>query len=781
MVQLFPFLARLKLPQLSIVFWLACLLLAVGWISQTIEVSHDLAAFLPERDRPIENLLMTKANHGAVSRTILIGFEGGRFEQRLSASRDAADSLRRLKGIEKVTNGANSLDLAAFEPLFLYRYLLGEPGAMDVQSLRNAFETRLKELRSPLGSTVKQKLGSDPTASFRALLLDWSEAHAAPEREDGVWVTSDRERALLLAIVSETEGDLQKDETVILSIRETLDDLAIKHGVELLLAGRPMLIAEARGSIRSSLIFGSMAAGILVILLLLWIYRSLGVLILGILPLTSGILAGLCAVLTLFGPVHGIALAFGMTLLGIAIDYPLHLFSHGQKQEKLKGTARQLQRPIFLSALTTAIMFAIFGAGSAPGLGQLACFTSVGILTAALTVRYVVPNLADFLGIRPSPRLFALLPASSPRILSWVILVAAIGASGLLISRYDRLFESDIGVLNPLPETAKQLDHKLRSDLGASDLRHLLLISGNNAELILQTAERLTPALENARKAGEIKGFDTPSRYLPSHALQVDRQSRLPKAAELETIINEAGRGFPFKPGLFAAFREDTERSRTSTVLNVEEGLKLFAETPLGAKLDQLLLKTDQHWHGFLPISGMVEMRTLQTLADNYTNVDLIDLKSFSEGLLEDFREEAVLLLIAGFGVVLLLLLAFRYPPLGIARILLVLIVSMILTTAALSLMGERLTLLHILSGLLVVGLGLDYTIFFTWPDADKEQRRRTRHALLICVLSTVLVFGLLVFSSIDLLRAIGLTVALGACTTFAVAYAILSRRYEKV
>ena len=104
---------------------------------------------------------------------------------------------------------------------------------------------------------------------------------------------------------------------------------------------------------------------------------------------------------------------------------------------------------------------------------------------------------------------------------------------------------------------------------------------------------------------------------------------------------------------------------------------------------------------------------------------------------------------------------------------------SLVVTVAALTLVGEKLTMLHILATLLVIGLGLDYTIFFTWPDADANQRRRTRHALLTCVVSTVLVFGLLACSSIDLLRAIGLTVALGACTTFAVAYAILSRHHE--
>jgi predicted exporter len=147
-----------------------------------------------------------------------------------------------------------------------------------------------------------------------------------------------------------------------------------------------------------------------------------------------------------------------------------------------------------------------------------------------------------------------------------------------------------------------------------------------------------------------------------------------------------------------------------------------------------------------------------------------------SEGVLSVFRDEAFSLLALGSGVILLLLAAFRYPLLGIARIFLVLALSIVITMAMLSLAGEKLTMLHILAALLVVGLGLDYTIFFSWPDADEQQRSRTRQALLVCMASTVLVFGLLAGSAIDLLRAIGLTVALGAGATFAAAYAILSR-----
>lgn len=768
-------------PLRPVVVWLVCLLAAIGWISQSIEVSHDLAAFLPDRDRPVENLMMAKANRGAVSRTVLIGFAGAELNQRLLASREAAERLGELKGIERVSNGSGGFDLTAFETLFASRYLLADEATIDASSLRQALEARMRELRSPLGSTAKQTLANDPTASFRTLLLNWSEAHAAPDLEQGLWVTPDRERTLLLAVIEDTDDDLDEHEAIIQAIRKALTELAREQDVELQLAGRPMLIAEAEGSVRSSLIFGSVGAGVLVVTLLVLIYRSLGILFLGILPLLSGIIAGLGAVLLLFGPVHGIALAFGMTLLGITIDYPLHLFSHGEQQEKLTTTAGHLQRPIFLSALTTAFMFAIFGVGSAPGLGQLACFTSVGILIAALTLRFVVPNLADLMKIEPSPRLVELLPAVVPRFLLGVVMIAALGATILLIARHDRLFQADIGVLNPLPEAAKQLDRRLRGDLGASDLRHFLLISGDEAEEVLQTAEILTPALEEARLSGEISGFDTPARYLPSQAKQAERQAALPDMLALKTALEKAKADFPFKNGLFSPFLEDVARNRKSAPLDVKAGQRLFGETPLGAKLDQLLLDHDQHWYGFLPISGVVEITKLGALAESEGNVELVDLKSFSEDLLEDFRAEAFTLLAFGFGAVFLLLLVCRYPPLGIAKILLVLILSVTLTAAILTLIGEGLTLLHILAGLLVVGLGLDYTIFFTWPEADLNQRRRTRHALTICVLSTVLVFGLLALSSIDLLRAIGLTVAIGACTTFAIAYVILSRQDEEL
>lgn len=92
----------------------------------------------------------------------------------------------------------------------------------------------------------------------------------------------------------------------------------------------------------------------------------------------------------------------------------------------------------------------------------------------------------------------------------------------------------------------------------------------------------------------------------------------------------------------------------------------------------------------------------------------------------------------------------------------------------------EALTLFHIVSLLLVVGLGIDYGLFFSRPNIESDGQRRTLHALLVCSSSTAAGFGVLCFSSLPVLTAIGQTVTLGVVTAFIFA-AIIARTWAVV
>jgi predicted exporter len=84
-----------------------------------------------------------------------------------------------------------------------------------------------------------------------------------------------------------------------------------------------------------------------------------------------------------------------------------------------------------------------------------------------------------------------------------------------------------------------------------------------------------------------------------------------------------------------------------------------------------------------------------------------------------------------------------------------------------LHLLGESLTLFHIIALMLVLGIGMDYSLFFNRREVSGWERYYTLQALFICALSTAIVFSLLGFSSIPVLHAIGQTVTIGVVASF--------------
>jgi predicted exporter len=92
---------------------------------------------------------------------------------------------------------------------------------------------------------------------------------------------------------------------------------------------------------------------------------------------------------------------------------------------------------------------------------------------------------------------------------------------------------------------------------------------------------------------------------------------------------------------------------------------------------------------------------------------------------------------------------------------------------AALRVTGQALDLFHLISLVLAAGLGLDYALYFERAGADRPERLRTLHGVLVCALSTLMVFALLSLSSIPVLRSIGITVSLGVLFNFLLALAL--------
>ncbi len=752
--------------RLAASLWLAGLAAAFLWALFQTTVRNDMTSFMPRAATPEQRLLMNELRAGPVARLILVTLGGASQERLAGLSKQVAARLRAGGQFVRVANGEQLFDDAERERLFHYRYLLSpavNAERFSVDSLRMALEKRLRELASPVPSFDRPWLAQDPTAEMRAMLNAWR-GQAQPRSLRGVWFDAEGQRALLLAQTRAPGFDLDAQEGAQQAIREAVGD----GSVELGMSGPGIFAVTSRDVIRADTRRLGITAAVVAIVILLMSYRSMRLLLIGGLPLLSAVAAGVIAVDLIFGAIHGIVLAFGVTVIGVAIDYPIHLFSHLNAGEPVRRSLAGIWPTIRLGAITTAMGYLAMSGTDFPGLMQFATFAIAGLLTAAAYTRW---GLAGLLPERYVPKYSSPIAdwyARSPRPgLVWggVMIFAGVAALAFLVSRDHVPWEDDIAALSPIPESVMARDRSLHAQLGVPDTNHVLLVKAPDAQSALQASEALARSLRQLVAEGIIGSFELAARYLPSARTQRERQSSLPEPARLSKDLAQALAGTPFKQGAFAPFEKAVATARTLPPLLPRD----LEGTILGLRLRSALLPVDGEWVALITLAGVKDAKALRSRLSRHQNQGLIylDLKRDTRSLMADFREHAsTRVLWSILAIALILWLGLR----SARRTLLVLLpglIAVIIDVALLRMTGELLSLFHLVSLLLVVGISIDYGLFFSRGDADAGMRGRTFHGLTVCVLSTVSVFGILATSRLPVLNAIGTIVALGVALSF--------------
>src|SRR6185295_2922885 len=151
----------------------------------------------------------------------------------------------------------------------------------------------------------------------------------------------------------------------------------------------------------------------------------------------------------------------------------------------------------------------------------------------------------------------------------------------------------------------------------------------------------------------------------------------------------------------------------------------------------------------------------------------LLDLKGESNDLVNGYRNESLRFVAFGLLAIAALLAWGLKSPLRAARVLTPVLAALALDVAILLAAGSRLSLFNLVALLLVVGIGLNYALFFNQPAPGREERERTLLSLVVCCATTLAAFGCLAFSQTPVLRAIGITVALGTVLSLVVSAAL--------
>ncbi|MDO8990226.1 MAG: MMPL family transporter [Sideroxyarcus sp.] len=751
----------------TITLWLAFVAACILVISLT-RFTADMSAFMPRDPTPTQKIMVDQLRDGVVSRLILVGVEGAPAPVLAQLSKNMAATLRASPELAAVNNGEQAGMEKDFELLRGNRYLLSDavtPGRFSEEGLRDSLDNYLNLLGTPMSGMVQQILPIDPSGEL-IHLLEQLQGQARPAMQDDVWFSGDGTRAMLLAHTRGAGNDIDAQERATLAIRSAFDaarqTIPEAANAQVRMTGPGVFSVQSRATIRDDALRLSIIATLLIASMLLLLYRSPRVLALGLFPVATGVLAGVAAVSLGFGSVHGITLGFGITLIGEGVDYGIYLFTQIERNGTPQATLQRIWPTMRLGVLTSICGFSAMLFSGFTGLAQLGLFSITGLVVALGTTRWVLPHLLpqDFYVHTPA-RLGGVLMAlvhRAPRARIVLFALVALSAIYLAVQR-DTLWNDSLSSMSPIPKESLQLDEQLRRDMGAPDVRYMVVLQAGDEETALQLGEEVAGIMRTLVVKELLQGFDVPP--LPSRRTQLARQAVLPGELELRRNFTQALHGMPFKASVFAPFPQEIAAAKQQPLLD----RAALSGTALGLKLDTFLTQREGGWSLMLPLRGVQDAQAIERAIRHSSEAQfvLLDMKQESEQMLRDYRHEAATnALLGALAIVALLFVSLRSPR-RVLEVSLPLAAAVIAVTAVLVLTGHNLSIFHLIGLLLVVAVGSNYTLFFDRPCSSAQDRERTVTSLLFANTSTVLGFGLLSFSQSPVLNAIGFTVAVGA------------------
>ncbi len=735
-----------------------------------LEFETDLQALLPQAD---DSQLAQRAgqrlfDYGGDKIVLVIASPG---RENALAAADLATRLLRDSPLLQTENIAARSEQAmeAMERLVPHRFhLLSERQrqALDSGGASSLAQQALRDLYTPRGWGRSVSLQQDPLNLLQEYLstLQTGPQHAELAGEHLLLRSVERPEwsyVMLAARSRNSALDLDAQQAVVEAVDALEQSLQGEYrDIQLLRSGIVFHAAAAARQARSEIAIIGSGSAIGIILLFLATFASLRPLLLSLASVLFGSLCALTLCHYLFGSIHLLTLVFGASLIGVAIDYSLHYFTrvHGAgNRDTGLVSLRAIFPGILLGLVTSVIGYGSLAQASLPGLRQVATFSVAGLASAWLFVVAVYPLTAV-----PAPRTYPgplLRLADAPWRL-WhklsgahvIAVLAILGVTSLAACWWGLRTADDVRSLYKPSAQLIEQERQIQALAGNFSANQFFLVSAVDEETLLQREEQLQHLLSQLQARGVIEQWNGTSRYLPSTARQQRDYQRL------QGVYGERGVAWPLMAEL--GVDKADQRGLRQAYIDSEEQYLLPRDWLRGAPEELKMLWLGEHsghYADMVTLAGVQDLAELEAAAAQIEGVEFVDRVARISRLLAAQRHSASTLLAVAYASVMgLLLLRYRRPR----AMLLVLapLLSTAISLGILALAAVPLSIFHIFALFLVLGLGMDYSIF-----ARESGDSDCRLAIMLSALTSGLSFGLLALSSTPMVQAFGLAVLLGS------------------
>lgn len=536
-----------------------------------------------------------------------------------------------------------------------------------------------------------------------------------------------------------------------------------KNGTKVYLTGAPIhsYFASSHSIFEINLI--CILSTLFVIGLVFWYFGSLSLLIPIGLSIGLGIYAGYCMTALVFRNIHILTFVFSTTLIGVCVDYSLHYFVALKEGKTGTEVIKDIFKSLTVSLITTVSAFLILLFADFTLLKQISIFTITGLVTVyGIVVLWYPLWLNRRVGKTQCPHktdkdafvgqaipdnnsnekdhaslhlgIFASKPRLTAQLLSCLIAIL------LIIGLFHTHFDDNIKNMYTPPKTLLNAEKLFTEIAGTSADTSIFVVKGNNLEELLQKEEEIADKLNGIE-------YQALSKYVPSEKRQ--KSNQILRKELYRTKLND-----------FAIFLPVQKRTQLIS--------QNYGNNFLSASND----------FEFMKKNFLIDKNTSIMVVSGYNGkkIDGVRIINFQKDIsaqIKHCRRVCLGLLIPIFGL-LYLLLAKIYDKKSGLKILLPSICAVILVFGILGLFGCSINLFHLLAIFLIIGFGLDYSVFrFTNPEKAGDS------VFLSCI-TTVFSFALLAFAGFKLISSLGTVLSLGLLSSYIFSLKLIKKDIKK-
>lgn len=792
------------------VLWAGAVLLCIGFMVSELQKNRNfdtsIMALLPDSHHSEgEDLAQQKFMDAADDRLVFLVAATSKADS-LSAAQAFSQRLAESQQFASVNGEINNpLDNEWQRFFYPWRYqLLTYDSAQRLQQHDSSLITdSLTKLFSPLASVIAPTLTDDPLQ----LYMQWQTSTLPRTGFDlqNNWLTLQREDLnyrLITATLLRDPYDMPYQQAVMNTLQNAESQLP--PNTRVLMSG--LIIHATHGAQQAKQEISTIGAGsaLGILLLLFACFRRLSRVLLAFLPLLIGCLIALSLSLLIFDHLHLITLAFGASLIGVAIDYSLHYLCAAEEtsQSATGGISEKPDQPsplrrilpgLTLGLLSSVLAYAAQAAAPFPGLQQMAVFSVLGLIGAWMTVICWLPLLSQFAQGKIPLRKVA--PHNTPEpergFQGWLlrqlsqwrdrwpriesrnsVLCLAIVAAVLIVIVSNIQGTDDLRLLQTSPPALLQEDASVQELLSGPNPSQYFIVQADSEQALLRAEEAFTPSLNRAIQENYIHGYQATSQFVPSNQRQAsNRELYADQVFSDSGLLTQWADKGQLAPVADQARRTFAQSTRTPL------SLQSWQQSSASELIRHLWLGPHQNRYysviTLTAIQGPEAIKQLRALADNNPQVLFSDRVHSISSMLENYRHQLIQWLLLAYGLVTLML-AVRYR-FNTLRLIAAPALASLITLSCLQLLGVPITIFHVLALLLVLGIGLDTSIFLY----DSNNNAHTWLAVTLSSMTTLLAFGLLTLSATPVLHFFGQTVLIGIISVWFIA-PVFSRRISQ-